>query len=110
MIDAGYRNERGTDMENVPTVLDRVTDLVLQLADPQSVGKMVDVYPTKYESCEIILDIAKLRRFAGKDIEKERIIEILTNLNLQVTDLGETLKESSSNRFRRNFKSCSSKL
>ncbi|MCF2611461.1 MULTISPECIES: phenylalanine--tRNA ligase subunit beta [Fusobacterium] len=90
--DAGYRNERGTDMENVPTVLDRVTDLVLQLADPQSVGKMVDVYPAKYESCEIILDIAKLRRFAGKDIEKERIIEILTNLNLQVTDLGETLK------------------
>ncbi|MCI6151588.1 MAG: phenylalanine--tRNA ligase subunit beta [Fusobacterium perfoetens] len=90
--DAGYRNERGTDMENVPTVLDRVTDLVLQLANPQSVGKMIDVYPEKYQSTEIELNIEKLRRFAGKEIPKERIIEILTNLNLKVEDNGETLK------------------
>lgn len=90
--DAGYRNERGTDMENVPTVLDRVTDLVLQLANPESVGKMVDVYPEKYQSTEIELNIEKLRRFAGKEIPKERIIEILTNLNLKVEDNGEILK------------------
>lgn len=90
--DAGYRNERGTDMENVPTVLDRVTDLILQLVNPQSVGKMIDVYPEKYQSTEIELNIEKLRRFAGKEIPKERIIEILTNLNLKVEDNGETLK------------------
>ena len=90
--DAGYRNERGTDIENIPTVLDRVSDLILELATPESVGKMVDVYPEKYQSTTITLDIARLRRFAGKEIEKERMIEILTNLNLEVKDCGDKLE------------------
>ncbi len=89
--DAGYRNERGTDMENIPTVVDRVTDLVLSVASGEEVGKMIDTYPVQYKSTEITMSIEKLRRFAGKEIEKERIIEILTNLNLTVKEEGDIL-------------------
>ena len=82
--DSGYRNERGTDIENVAEVLDRITSLIYELADGNIVGKIKDIYPVKYKEVEIPLDIKKFRKFMGKDIETQEIGKILTNLGLKV--------------------------
>ena len=87
--ESGYRNERGTDIENVPEVLDRVSSLIYEIAEGNIVGKAKDVYVSKYQKIEIPLDIKKFRKFAGKDIESQEVARILTNLGLEVKSLGQ---------------------
>ena len=71
--ESGYRNERGTDIENVREVLDRVSSLIYDIADGNIVGKAKDVYVSKYSKIEIPLDIKKFRKFMGKDIEAQEV-------------------------------------
>lgn len=87
--ESGYRNERGTDIENVREVLDRVSSLIYDIADGNIVGKAKDVYVSKYSKIEIPLDIKKFRKFMGKDIEAQEVARILTNLGLEMKSLGQ---------------------
>lgn len=87
--DSGYRNERGTDIENVAEVLDRISSLIYDIADGSIVGRAKDIYPIKFSKVEIPLDIKKFRKFMGKDIETQEIGKILTNLGLEVKSIGQ---------------------
>lgn len=87
--ESGYRNERGTDIENVREVLDRVSSLIYDIADGNIVGKAKDVYVSKFSKIEIPLDLNKFRKFAGKDIETQEVARILTNLGLEVKSVGQ---------------------
>ena len=87
--ESGYRNERGTDIENVREVLDRVSSLIYEIADGNIVGKAKDVYVSKYSKIEIPLDINKFRKFMGKDIETQEVARILTNLGLEMKSIGQ---------------------
>ena len=87
--ESGYRNERGTDIENVPEVLDRVTSLIYEIAEGNIVGKAKDVYPVKFTKVEIPLDIKKFRKFMGKDIDAQEVARILTNLGLEMKSIGQ---------------------
>ncbi|MCF2626171.1 phenylalanine--tRNA ligase subunit beta [Fusobacterium perfoetens] len=87
--ESGYRNERGTDIENVPEVLDRVTSIIYEIAEGNIVGKAKDVYPVKFTKIEIPLDIKKFRRFMGKDIDAQEVARILTNLGLEMKSIGQ---------------------
>ena len=87
--ESGYRNERGTDIENVAEVLDRVTSLIYEIADGNIVGKAKDVYPVKFSKIEIPLDIKKFRKFMGKNIDAQEVAKILTNLGLEIKAIGQ---------------------
>lgn len=87
--ESGYRNERGTDIENVAEVLDRVTSLIYEIADGNIVGKAKDIYPVKFSKIEIPLDIKKFRKFMGKDIDAQEVAKILTNLGLEIKAIGQ---------------------
>ena len=87
--ESGYRNERGTDIENVAEVLDRVTSLIYEIAEGNIVGKAKDVYPVKFSKIEIPLDIKKFRKFMGKDIDAQEVAKILTNLGLEIKAIGQ---------------------
>lgn len=87
--ESGYRNERGTDIENVAEVLDRVTSLIYEIAEGNIVGKAKDVYPIKFSKIEIPLDIKKFRKFMGKDIDAQEVAKILTNLGLEIKAIGQ---------------------
>ena len=87
--ESGYRNERGTDIENVPEVLDRVTSLIYEIAEGNIVEKAKDVYPVKFTKVEIPLDIKKFRKFMGKDIDAQEVARILTNLGLEMKSIGQ---------------------
>lgn len=87
--ESGYRNERGTDIENVVEVLNRVTSLIYEIAEGNIVGKAKDIYPIKFTKIEIPLDIKKFRKFMGKDIDAQEVSRILTNLGLEMKALGQ---------------------
>lgn len=87
LSESGYRNERGTDIENIPEVLDRITSIIYEIADGNIVGKVKDVYPIKFSEVEIPLDMGKFRKFMGKDIETQEIGKILTNLGLEIKSI-----------------------
>ncbi|MDP0493352.1 MAG: phenylalanine--tRNA ligase subunit beta [Fusobacterium sp. JB021] len=88
--DASYRFERGLDIDNIEEVLERATYLIEELAGAKIIGKAKDCYLEKATRKEIPLDMNKLKKFMGKEIEAQDGIKILTNLGLEVkTSLGE---------------------
>lgn len=88
--DASYRFERGLDIDNVEEVLERATNLIEKISGAKIIGKAKDCYLEKAIKKEISLEINKLNKFMGKDIEAQEGIKILTNLGLEVkTSLGE---------------------
>lgn len=82
--EASYRFERGLDIDGIEVVLDRATNLIKDLANGSLIYKNKDIYLEKPLKKEIQLDIRKLRKFIGKNIEDSDITRILTNLNLEV--------------------------
>ena len=89
--DASYRFERGVDLEDAVKVIDRVASLVQEIAGGEISHGIVDTYPSKYEDKIVEFNFKRFARFVGKEIEKNRIIEIFENLEISVDDEGEVL-------------------
>jgi phenylalanyl-tRNA synthetase beta chain len=89
--DASYRFERGIDLEDAETVADRVAELIKETAGGEILHGVSEAYPVKYEEIIVEFNLKRFERFVGKEIEKERIIEIFENLEINVDDKGELL-------------------
>ena len=89
--ESSYRFERAVDTENFDYVMNRLTDLIVEIAGGE-VCDMNDVYPVKKEKniCQLSLD--RMNRFIGKVIPKEKVIEIFNKLEIKVVDKGDTLE------------------
>lgn len=88
--DSSYRFERGLDIENTAEVLERAAELISQLTGGEILEGCIDRYVEKYEKIEIPLNIEKLRKFMGKNIEIEVVGKILTNLGIEIKTLNST--------------------
>lgn len=88
--DSSYRFERGLDIENTAEVLERAADLISQLTGGEVLEGCIDKYIEKYEKIEIPLNIEKLRKFMGKNIEIDVVGKILTNLGINIKTLNST--------------------
>lgn len=88
--DSSYRFERGLDIENTVEVLERAADLISQLTGGEILEGYIDKYIDKYEKIEIPLNIEKLRKFMGKNIEIDVVGKILTNLGIKIKTLNST--------------------
>lgn len=88
--DSSYRFERGLDIENTAEVLERAADLISQLTGGEVLEGYIDKYIEKYEKIEIPLNIEKLRKFMGKNIEIDVVGKILTNLGINIKTLNST--------------------
>nr|WP_307774578.1 phenylalanine--tRNA ligase subunit beta [uncultured Cetobacterium sp.] len=88
--DSSYRFERGLDIENTVEVLERAAELISQLTGGEILEGCIDRYVEKYEKIEIPLNIEKLRKFMGKNIEIEVVGKILTNLGIEIKTLNST--------------------
>ncbi len=82
--DSAYRNERGIDRENILEVMNRGVSLIQEVAGGEILSETIDRYVEKYESREIPLNIEKLSKFAGKDIDADKIGLILANLDIKI--------------------------
>ena len=85
--EAGYRFERGVDIENLIRASNRATELICELAGGET-GEFVDVYPTKFIENEIEShDIsASVKRLTGLNVETGECVRILNALGIVETD------------------------
>lgn len=89
--DSSYRFERGIDVEDSIKVINRLANLIQEVAGGEILNGYVDVYPVPYENKVAELNFERLNRFVGKVIPREKVIEILRNLEIDVKDNGEML-------------------
>ena len=82
--DSSYRFERGIDIEDAEIVLNRAASLIQELAGGEATNGIVDKYHQKYEKREIVLDIKRLSRFVGKELQTDTVGGILTSLNIEL--------------------------
>ncbi|MGZ3705553.1 MAG: phenylalanine--tRNA ligase subunit beta, partial [Bdellovibrionota bacterium] len=83
LTDAGYRFERGVDSGRVDWALDRVTDLIVQLAGGKA-GKKVTMEGSQILEplSQLRLRLSDLQRTLGKAPELQRVISILRGLQI----------------------------
>ena len=89
--DSSYRFERGIDVEDSIKVINRLANLIQEVAGGEILNGYVDVYPVPHKNKVAELNFERLNRFVGKVIPREKVIEILRNLEIDVKDNGETL-------------------
>ncbi len=93
--DASFRYERGTDPNITIDAIKRLANLIIEIAGGNISSKIIDVYPTKIENTIIDFSLNKSNQLIGKEIEKNRVIEILKALDIEILeDKSEILKIS----------------
>ena len=89
--DASYRFERGINRGNIINVINRLANLIQEVAGGEILEGAVDVFIEPEQSYITELSIERLNRFVGKVIPRDEVIRILTNLEIEVKDNGDTL-------------------
>lgn len=89
--ESSYRFERRVDEENAVNVINRLANIIQEVAGGEILEGVVDNYPVPYKKKTATLNFERLNRFVGKNIPRETVIGILTRLEIEVVDNGETL-------------------
>ncbi len=90
--DSSYRFERGVDPNNTLWALKRAALLMKEYGDGQISSDIVDIYPEPIEPFEVELKLSYLDKLLGIKLGKDRIKEILENLEIElVHDKGDVL-------------------
>ena len=89
--ESSYRFERRVDEENTINVINRLANIIQEVAGGEILEGVVDNYPVPYKKKTATLNFERLNRFVGKNIPRETVIGILTRLEIEVVDNGETL-------------------
>ena len=93
--DASFRYERGTDPNITVEAIKRLANLIIEISGGNISSEIIDVYPTKIENTIIDFSLVKSNQLIGKEIEKEKVIEILNGLDIEIIeDKGEILNIS----------------
>ena len=86
--DAAFRYERGCDPEITVYAIKRAANLIQELSGASVVSDIIDIYPTHIERPKIALRYDQINRIAGKEIDKEKVSEILALLGMEVQASG----------------------
>lgn len=88
--DASFRFERGIDPNITDYALRYASILILQVAGGEITSDLVDIYPKKIEDHQVFLNYEKANALIGEEIPKETIKDILTSLEMKITNVTET--------------------
>lgn len=88
--DASFRFERGIDPNITDYALRYASILILQVAGGEITSDLVDIYPKKIEDHQVFLNYEKANTIIGEEIPKETIKDILTSLEMKITNVTET--------------------
>ncbi|WP_064580736.1 phenylalanine--tRNA ligase subunit beta [Streptobacillus moniliformis] len=88
--EAAYRFERAVNTENMEYVMNRITSLIKEIAGGK-VCNINDNYPVKPEIKVSTLSLPRLYRFIGKEIEKDKILDIFEKLEIKIEDKGDEI-------------------
>lgn len=93
--DASFRYERGCDPTITKYALQRVVDILVEVANATPASAVIDVYPSQIGNHEITFDSQWLNAFCGIDLSNDEIIEILRRLEINTVDVNNnTIKVS----------------
>lgn len=81
--EASHRFERGTDIENVVTAMNRCARLIQDVAAGSIQKGFIDCYPTAITPRDILLRQAQLKRHLGIEITPEGVDRILKSLHFE---------------------------
>lgn len=87
--DASFRFERGVDPNITDYALRRAAILIKQLAGGIITGDLTDLYPKKIEGNQVYLPFEKANKLIGEEIPKDTIKNILTSLDIKITNMTE---------------------
>jgi phenylalanyl-tRNA synthetase beta chain len=82
--DASFRFERGTDPNITVYALKRAALLIKEIAGGEISSEIVDVYPEPVADYKVELTFHNLKRLIGKEIEKDKVKNILTSLDIKI--------------------------
>lgn len=85
--DASFRFERGTDPEMTLYALKRAALLLKELAGGSISSDVIDIYPNPISPFEVDVTYRNINRLIGQDIPKDRIHNILTSLDIELTNI-----------------------
>jgi len=89
--DSSFRFERGTDPNMVLYALKRAALLMQEVAGGIVSSEITDVYPQEILPFRVQINIERVHRLIGQHIGAERIRQILTDLQIQITEETETV-------------------
>ncbi|MET4075895.1 phenylalanine--tRNA ligase subunit beta [Hymenobacter sp. UYCo722] len=84
--DASFRFERGTDPNMVLVALQRAALLLQEVAGATIAAPVVDEYPAPVLPATVRLRLPRVERLVGQYIAPERIRQILTDLDIEISE------------------------
>ena len=89
--DASWRFERGVDLENTVTVLNRAAALLAEITGGKEEPGWLDVYPGKKEPPVIEMNARRLSRLIGVAFSAEEISRLLAGIGIASEKIGDDL-------------------
>ncbi len=80
------RFEKGLDPENCLLGLLRACELVQLLGAGDVVDGLIDVYPSKPETVVLPLEVEKINKFLGVELDRDYMVSILERLECKIED------------------------
>ncbi len=84
--EASHRFERGVDIERVIEAGNRAAYLMQEYAEGKVAEGVIDNYPIPYEEKIISVELAKVNRLLGIELNKDEIAEMLKRLEIEVVE------------------------
>ncbi len=88
--DASFRFERGIDPNITEYTLKRAALLIQDIAGGEITSDIYDVYPTKIEDSQVVLNFDNATKLIGEEIPRETIKRILSSLDITINNVTET--------------------
>lgn len=91
--EASGRFERGVNHKYTAYAIDRAAQLLQQICPSCNVSVgVIDVYPEPVEQRIVTFTAEQINDYLGTSIEKDRMIDILTKLEFDITESGDTIE------------------
>lgn len=92
VTESSSRFEKGADPnDGLIYAINRAAALMAEFCGGEVLKGIVDCYPAAIERKKIILRLSRCHALIGKELSKDRIIQILSDLELMVKDNGDSL-------------------
>jgi phenylalanyl-tRNA synthetase beta chain len=85
MTESALRFEKGTDINVIPSALDRAAQLFAELAGGEVFAGSVDVYPKPKEPVKLALRPIRMAQVLGAEITSPEVVDYLTRLEMTVS-------------------------
>ncbi len=89
--DASYRFERNTDINIIPLALNKVAQLIGEIAQGEVSQGIIDIYPIYHEGKKIKFRPSKVEYILGEKIPSSFIRELLKRLDFEILETKEDL-------------------